>query len=377
MGGGVAGLTTALALARRGIEATVLERAGTLTEIGAGLQVTPNGMVVLRALGVANDAPDQGLAAEAVELRRAEDDETVVRMNLTGRNWLFVHRARLLDTLTRATVAAGAKIEAGKEVAAVADGGDRAQVTLADGTRREADLVIGADGLRGRTRAALGRVEPARFTGQVAWRALVPGGGAAVAEVHMAPGRHVVTYPLVGGIRNLVATEARRGWIEEGWSIPGDPAELRRRFAGVSDRLGAMLEAVDSVHIWGLHRHPVVRRWYGQRIVLAGDSTHPTLPFLAQGANLALEDAWALAECVATMPLDQALAAYQARRRERAARVVAASGGNAWVYHMWRGPQRWALHTGIRAMERIVPGGAISRFNWIYDHDETRVRSEA
>jgi salicylate hydroxylase len=296
-------------------------------------------------------------------------------MDLAGRDWHLVHRARLLDILVDAARAADIGVETGAHVVSVADGDGAAEVALADGTQRSAPLVVGADGLRGRVRDALGKAQEAEFTGQVAWRALTPGGGRAVAEVHMAPGWHVVTYPLAGGVRNLVAVEARREWVEEGWSTLADPDELRQRLGGVSARLAAMLEAVDEVHVWGLHRHPVTPRWHGQRIVLAGDSAHPTLPFLAQGANLALEDAWALAECVATLPLDQALPAYQARRRARAERIVAASGRNAWIYHMWRGPQRRLLHQGIRAMEQLAPGGAISRFDWVYRHDETAVRT--
>ena len=377
VGAGVAGLATALALARRGIEVSVLERAQALTEIGAGLQITPNGMMVLRELGLADAVRAAGLSAEAVELRRAEDGRPVVRMGLGDRDWVLIHRARLLDALAGAVAGAGVPVETGAEVVSVEDGGDAACAVLADGGHRTADLIVGADGLRGGVREALGPAEAPRFTGHVAWRALVPGEGPAVAEVHMAPGRHVVTYPLAGGLRNLVAIEARRAWVEEGWTIRGDPVEMRRRFANVSPRLSAMLEAVEEVHLWGLHRHPVAWRWHDERVVLAGDSAHPTLPFLAQGANMALEDAWALAECVATLPPDEALAAYQARRRQRAARIVAASSGNAWVYHMWRGPQRWGLHQGLRLMQRIAPGGAISRFDWVYDHDETRALAVA
>ena len=242
----------------------------------------------------------------------------------------------------------------GAEVVSVADGAGAARLALANGSAAEAALVVGADGLRGRVRETLGPAVAARFTGQVAWRALVPGEGAAVAEVHMAPGRHVVTYPLAGGLRNIVAVEARRAWVEEGWSLPGDPEELRRRFAGVSPRLGAMLEAVREVHVWGLHRHSVPVKWHGQHVVLAGDSVHPTLPFLAQGANLALEDAWALAESLATLPLARALPAFEARRRARAARIVAASGRNGWVYHMPRG----TLAAGTARGTRCAGGGA-------------------
>ncbi len=372
MGAGVAGLASALALARHGVEVCVLERADALRPVGAGLQVTPNGMAVLRALGLDREVRGAGLRAEAVELRRAEDDRRVARMSLEGRDWALIHRARLLDILAAAAVAAGVQIETGAEVVSAVDDASQARLLLADGAVREAALAIGADGLRGSVRRSLGSVEKARFTGQVAWRAMVDGGGPAVPEVHMAPGRHVVTYPLAGGLRNLVAVEARRDWTEEGWSIPGDPEDMRRRFPGVSQRLQRILNSVQEVHVWGLHRHAVARCWHNRRVVLAGDAAHPTLPFLAQGANMALEDAWALADCLATLPLDRALAAYQERRRARAARIVAASDGNAWVYHMWRGPQRRALHAGISAMERIRPGGAIARFDWVYKYDETR-----
>jgi salicylate hydroxylase len=298
----------------------------------------------------------------------------VVRMSVAEREWVLIHRARLLEVLAEAANGAGVQIETGTEVVSVADG--RApRVDLADGTCREASLLVGTDGIRGCTRAALGPGQAPRFTGQAAWRAVVPGEGSPVVEVHMAPGRHIVTYPLAGGIRNLVAVEARRAWTEEGWSTKGDPAEMRHRFTGVSPQVMRMLDAVHEVHVWGLHRHPVASRWHGQRVVLAGDSVHPTLPFLAQGANMALEDAWALADCVERLPLERALPAYQARRQARVSRIVAASGRNAWVYHMWRGPQRWALHTGLRLAERVRPGGAISRFDWVYGHDETAVAS--
>jgi salicylate hydroxylase len=372
VGAGIAGLTTAVAFARRGFPVTVLERAPALAEVGAGIQISPNGLAVLRGLGLEGAAREAGLQAEAVELRRAEDDRLVVRMDVAPRPWLFLHRARLLDVLHGAVRAAGVTIETGTQVEGIAEANGSVELRLTAGRLRAAPFVVGADGLRGRLRAAVAGAAEARFTGQVAWRAVVEGDGPAVAEVHMAPGRHVVTYPLRGGLRNVVAVEERRSWLAEGWSTPGDPAELQRRFAGVSPRLADLLAAVRETHVWGLHRHAVPRRWHGCRIALVGDCVHPTLPFLAQGANLALEDAWALAEEVAARPLAEALPAYAARRRARAARVVAAAGRNARVYHMRGGPPRQVLHTGLRLVERYWPGGALGRLAWVHDHDETR-----
>jgi salicylate hydroxylase len=291
-------------------------------------------------------------------------------MPLDGRDWVLIHRARLLEVLADAVRAAGVRVETGSGVASVADGAAAAGLTGTDGSVVGAGLVVGADGLNGRVRDMLGQAAATRFTGQVAWRAIVPGGGSAVAEVHMAAGRHVVTYPLAGGSRNLVAIEARRDWTEEGWSITGDAEELRRRFSGFSRRVAEMLEAVDQVHLWGLHHHPVARRWFGQRVVLVGDSAHPTLPFLAQGANMALEDAWVLAACLAQDTPPAAFARYQQTRTARVTRAIAAANANARAYHL-RGLPRWAAHRALRLGGLVWPAGPLRRFEWLHGHNVT------
>ncbi len=156
--------------------------------------------------------------------------------------------------------------------------------------------MIGADGLHSKVRARVDDASKPLFTRQVAWRAVVPEDDVPpVVEVHMGPHRHLVTYPLPGGRRNIVAVEERVGWTEEGWSHQDDARNLRAAFARFADPVQAWLEKVGTVHLWGLFRHPVADRWWHRRQVILGDAAHPTLPFLAQGANLALEDAWVLA----------------------------------------------------------------------------------
>lgn len=180
-------------------------------------------------------------------------------------------------------------------------GEGRPRLRTAQGAEIETDILIGADGLHSRVREALnGKVAPF-FTHQVAWRATLPAEPdiRPVAQVFMGAGRHVVTYPLRGGkLRNLVAVEERHRWAEESWSLTDDPLALRIAFEDFVPEVRGWLDRIERPNLWGLFRHPVAGRWHGQGAVILGDAAHPTLPFLAQGANMALEDAWVLAHCL-------------------------------------------------------------------------------
>jgi salicylate hydroxylase len=187
----------------------------------------------------------------------------------------------------------------------------------------------------------------------------------------MGPMRHVVSYPLrEGRLLNLVAVQERAAWTTESWSQQDDPQALRAAFGDFCDEVQDMLGAVDRVNLWGLFRHEVARVWHRDGLAILGDAAHPTLPFMAQGACLALEDAWVLAAS-----LDRAgevgagLARYQALRETRARRVVAAASGNAWKYHLAFPPLRWAAHTALRAGGRIAPKRMIRQFDWIYRYN--------
>ncbi len=381
VGAGIGGLAAALALARRGARVCVFERAPQLSEVGAGLQISPNGVAVLDALGLGEELRRLGPPVEAIELRDYRRGALVARLPLPaqGRPFLPVHRADLLELLASAARAAGVEILPGQELRGLeADPEERPgrlRLDLAGGARERVGLLVGADGLHSRVRPFLNGAAEAGFTGQVAWRAIVPAprGIAPRVEVHMAPGRHVVFYPLRGGrLINIVAVEERAAWHAEGWNHPGDPAVLREAFSAFGGDVRALLVRVDRVMVWGLFRHPVARRWHGRGCVLLGDAAHPTLPFLAQGANMALEDAWVLADCLAKMPQDRALAAYQGRRRDRVLRVVAAADANARNYHLRNPALRLAAHGALRALSRLFPGHLPARYRWIHAHDVTR-----
>ncbi len=192
----------------------------------------------------------------------------------------------------------------------------------------------------------------------------------------MGPGRHLVSYPLRGGtLRNIVAVEERDRWAEESWTLRDDSMDLRLAFAGFSPRVRGWLEQVEDPWLWGLFRHKVAETWVrpiGQGgVAILGDAAHPTLPFLAQGASMALEDAWVLADALARHDTTAAaLAAYQATRKPRTTRIVAAATGNARAYHL-SGLPRVIGHAGLRLLGRVSPGGMLARYDWLYGHDVT------
>ena len=374
LGAGIAGLACARALALRGARVTVLEQADAIREVGAGLQISPNGAAVLRALGLGAALDRAGLAAAGVRLIDGPTARPVLSMDLGHRDFRLLHRADLIALLLDGAREAGVEMRLLHRIETVDLTGARPRIVTAEGAALVPDLLIGADGLHSRTRAALNGAAAPVFTGQVAWRAVLPEADnpAPVAEVHMAPGRHLVSYPLRGGTqRNIVAVEERNRWVEESWSLRDDPMALRLAFAAFSPRVRGWLDRIEEVHLWGLFRHPVARRWHGGRAVLLGDATHPTLPFLAQGANMALEDAWVLADSLARHdPPEAGFAAYQQARSARCARIVAASAANARAYHL-ASPLREIAHLGLRIGGRIAPQAALRRFEWIYGLDVT------
>lgn len=366
-GAGVGGLAVAAALGARGHHVTVAERASEITEVGAGIQISPNGARVMDALGLSDALAAVSVRAEAVRLIDGPSGRDVLTLDLRQAPelvWSFVHRADLIDLLHKGAENAGATLETGREVIPPPDN------TALPGD----DLLIGADGLKSAVRTGIEGPASPFFTGQVAWRAVVPGSpnDSPQVEVHMGPGRHLVSYPLTNHRRNIVAVEERIDWADEGWSHQDDPANLRAAFAGFAPRVQTWLEAVETVHLWGLFRHKVATHWHKDAQVLLGDAAHPTLPFLAQGANLALEDAWVLVEALSNAPVPQALQSYQAARAARTAKVVDAASKNARNYHLSFPPARFAAHTALRLAGAVAPSRVLGQLDWIYRHDVTK-----
>lgn len=387
VGAGIAGLAAARALVQRGARVRVVEQAPELGEVGAGLQIGPNSVAVLEALGLGAACARVASEPEAIELRDWRQGGVLARVPLGqtaaaryGRPYWQFHRADLLAVLADAAVEAGVRIELGAPVARVVAEGAGVRLHTDAGATYRAEILIAADGVRSGIRRTEFGGAGARFTGHVAWRGLVAaerlaaGPFAQATCVTMGPGRHLVTYPLRGGrLINFVAVEERAQEMPEAWQAAADPAELRAAFAGWNDGVTALLAAVEQTYLWGLYDHEPLADWARGRIALIGDACHPMLPFLAQGASMALEDAWVLAAMLdRAETLERGLTDYAAQRRPRATRVQQAAARNGRFYHLGTPGLREVTLLGLRLAGRVAPMRLLGRFDWIYATDVTR-----
>ncbi|MGB0958631.1 MAG: FAD-dependent monooxygenase [Halocynthiibacter sp.] len=379
VGGGIGGLTAANALAQRGARVRLLEQAPHITEVGAGLQISPNGMRVLRALGLGPIADDRGTASDGVELIDGCSGRIVMRMDLRDQDYKFFHRADLIELLANAARASHVDLKLLQQVNHI-ELGDVNTVTMAQGQVITPKILIGADGLHSKLRPEIAGARQPFFTNQVAWRCLVPLKDHVpnVARIYMGPKRHIVTYPLRGGsVLNVVAVEERREWADEGWFHRDDPANLQAAFSMFCPDIRKLLSQVDDVYLWGLFRHDVAQVWAKGQAALLGDAAHPTLPFMAQGAVMAMEDAWMLGHMLAAanerqVSVAQALKSYETGRIDRVRRVIAAANANAGHYHIAFAPKRVLAHGALRALGKIKPDFVQKRFDWIYGYDVTQ-----
>ena len=375
VGGGLGGLCAANCFAQFGADVTVFEKAPEISEVGAGIQITPNGARVLSALGLGKAADEKSVRAQAIVPMDGVSGREITRFDLQdrGKAYRFFHRADLINLLTKGALARGVRVKTGSEVIEYKDN----VVISKDGTSARFDLIVGADGVHSKLREYLNPDVAQFFTGQVAWRGVVDEPNAEpVARVWMAPGKHIVTYPLSGGRMNIVAVQERESWAAEGWNHPDTPANLRAAFADCAAPLQSMIRKIDEPLLWGLFRHPVAENWFSGSKVILGDAAHPTLPFLAQGANLAFEDAWVLAtSCNNNKDIGDALNAYQGSRQARVSKAIDAANRNAVNFHL-KGAQRWVSHRALAFIGATAPHAFLNRLNWLYDYDVTQTSTD-
>jgi salicylate hydroxylase len=385
-GAGVAGLSTAIALSRAGWRVTVLERAPLVEDVGAGLQIPPNAAAILRGWGALDKLEGKSLAPEALRLRRAGDGRDVIRMPLGalaelrwGAPYLVAHRADLIAALLQQTAReASVLVETGVDVVGFARSENGVQVAVrqeGQAGRRDGDLLIGADGLRSlvRHRLGLGLTDEPIWSGRTAWRALVDARRAPAHALRLetclwlGSRAHLVHYPLRGGdLVNLVAVIDDDWRGQEGgdlWSARGDSTRLRPFFTRWHRDARDLVEAVDDWRRWPLFDRDLASRWTDARVALVGDAAHPMVPFLAQGAAQAVEDAQALGRALSSdLPVPRALAKYEAERMPRAAAVQLASRRQGAIYHL-TGPAALARDAVLNGMgfERMM-----RRLDWLY-----------
>ncbi len=390
-GAGLAGLTAGLALARQGVEVQILEQAAELGEVGAGIQLSPNAMKVVAALGLDRQVNAAGFEPEQAVIRHHRSGRAHLSLPLRqtcrgryGAPYVHIHRADLHEILTGQALAEGIEIKLGSAVLDYNDAPGVVSVRHCGGVE-EADLLIGADGLHSAVRATMLGTDKPRFTGQVAWRGTVPvnrlppGLVPPDATVWAGPGRHFVTYLLRGGtLANFVAVEERDTWRSESWSDLGDAGELRLAFAGFHPSVTGLLEKVTTCHLWALFDRAELPIWHRERSVLIGDACHPMLPFMAQGAAMGLEDAMCLAQRVASIEnLQQALASFQAERKPRATALQQKSRNNAGLFHLSQGPGGSVARFKLAAARFLPAAWAMRQFDGIYGYDPIAAAADA
>lgn len=350
-GGGIGGTTAALCLADEGFQVSLLEQSTELVETGAGIQLSPNCTRVLHNLGLEPALRTRSFLPEGAQFRHWRTGKTISESTFGatlveryGAPYYHIHRGDLMQVLANAAVdSPNITIHTNARVTGFEQDGN--SVTLfTDVQKFNGDALIGADGIHSTIREKMWGTEQPAFTGNVAWRALVPsdqlpnGLIRPMSTVWWGPGKHFVHYYVRGGnLVNCVCVVEKTGWEVESWTESGETAELRADFSGWHNDIQQLIDHIDdaSLYKWALFDRAPMSQWGIERVTLLGDACHPTLPFMAQGAAMSIEDAAVLTNCLGAFnDVTAALQRYEKLRKSRTANIQQGSRRNAKVFHL-------------------------------------------
>ena len=345
VGAGIGGLAVAATLRRAGFDVRVFEQASRFARIGAGIQMMPNSMKVLRGIGLEERLKRVAFAPRS-HLNRVWDtgevtNELPMPESRYGAPYLCMHRAALHEALASAVPAE--LVQLGKQLVGLESRGGLVTLAFADGTQAQADAVIGADGVHSTVREILLGPEKLQWKGRVAYRAVFP---AALVGRDLGPSRtkwwgqesHIVIYYTTANrdeVYFVTSVPEPAEWItRESWSAKGDVSELRAAYTGYHPDVRAVLDGCPDCHKWAILEREPLARWSDGRVVLLGDACHPMTPYMAQGAATSIEDAAVLARCLEAVDgedLEGAFKRYAAHRKPRTSRIQAISSANTWM----------------------------------------------
>jgi len=380
IGAGIGGLAAALTLRRAGIEVRLFEQAPQLREVGAGVQISPNATRILVRLGLAGALERFGVRPAALAVRRWDDGRLIARHPLAGEcerefgaPYYHFYRPELLEVIASALPAD--LIHLDHRCVGLTQRGDRVEARFHNGALAESDLIVGADGIHSTVRELMLGPEAPRFSGHVAYRGLVPAGRVAHLGLELSgyswwgPEHHFVHYFVGAGARYLNFVAVTPGeWRIESWTAKGEVADALKEFSGWHPQVRAIIGAADSINRWALYDRDPLPHWSVGGVTLMGDAAHAMLPYMAQGAVQAIEDAAVLARCLERVDgrgVVPALGRYEETRRPRATRCQEGSRRNGVIYHLADGEAQHERDSGLAAVPTL-PG---ARNAWLYGHD--------
>ena len=377
VGAGIGGLVSALCLDAKGHKVKIYEQAEILSELGAGIQLSPNATKVLNYLDLFKDLEPYIFEPNSFQFLNFSTGKVIterklgeaIKKDFNSPNY-DIHRADLQRVLLNKIKVKNIDIHSNMKVTNVGNNKNSAFIEV-DGKEIQADLVIGADGIHSKVSDSLFGKKEIIYTGNVAWRMLIP-----VEElpenlilpdttVWLGPNKHFVTYHVNGGKSiNCVCLVEQDGWLNESWSEKGEIGELKRAYKGWNRTIETLLQHADpnTLYKWALHDRLPMKQWSKGRIIVLGDAAHPMLPFLAQGAAMAIEDGAVLANCIDNFDeVEEALKYFEKIRKPRTSYVQSAARRNAKVLHL----------SGLAAILRNLVMGYIGNkiFKKLYSYD--------
>ncbi|HEY6367780.1 MAG TPA: FAD-dependent monooxygenase [Candidatus Binatia bacterium] len=383
-GAGIGGLTAASCLMKSGYDVEIYEQAPELSEIGAGIQLSANAMHVLNGLGLGKAIARLSVRPAAYVFRLHDTGEIIGQFplageheRLNGASYNQLHRADLHDLLAAKARDFNKEIvRLNRRVVGFEETAAGIELLFTDGSRARGDLLIGADGVKSAVRAQIAGADQAAYTGDAAWRLTLPADRlpdnfmGQVMSVWMGPGRHVVCYYLRGGaLLNFVGLVETEDISEESWTAKFPWEQLKADFAGWHENIQTVIDRADkdSCFRWSLYYRPPIARWSTGRATLLGDAVHATLPYLAQGAAMAIEDAAVLTRALQlTDSVADALQLYERNRIDRTSRIVTGSSANRTLFHM-RDQEK--LRQAFDARDEGADRNA-----WLYSYNPLTVR---